>query len=87
MIIKTSKKFEKQLKKFSRKQQDLVDKTILLFQQNPHDPKLDNHGLIGKRKEQRSIDVSFDLRIIFEEEDNYVKVLMLQIGSHSQLYK
>jgi len=42
----------------------------------------------GKRKgvKVRSIDASPDLRILFTETDKYTLVIMVEVGSHSQLY-
>jgi len=63
-----------------------VDLTLKLFSQDPKHPKLRNHGLKGDKEGVRSIDVKFDLRILFYEKNNYVKVIMLKVGNHSELY-
>ncbi len=86
MQVFRHKNFAKQYLKLNSKQQILVDKAILLFYKNPLDPKLRNHSLKGRYKYCNSIDAGFDLRIIFKQEKNYVVVILLRVGSHSQLY-
>ncbi len=80
------KNFTKQYLKLNSKQQDLVNQSIVLFYKNPLDAKLRNHPLKGKYKGCNSIDVAFDLRIIFKQEKNYFVVVLLKVGSHNQIY-
>ena len=80
------KNFTKQYHKLNSKQRSLVDEAIFLFYKNPLNPKLRNHPLKGKYKGCNSVDVAFDLRIIFKQEKNYVVAVLLKVGSHSQLY-
>ncbi len=86
MKIVRKKSFKKNYTKLQEKLKQKVDDALRLFTINPHDKKLNNHSLKGKLKELRSIDVTGDLRIIFQEKDDYVVVLLVQVGSHSQLY-
>lgn len=86
MIIKRHKKFTKQFSKLSERQKDSVRKTIIKFAGNPFDKSLYNHPLQGQRLGQRSISVEHDLRILFRETGHYIEVLLMEIGSHSQLY-
>ncbi len=81
------KNFTKQYRKLPAKDQMLVDKAIRLFCENPLDEKLRNHALKGNYSGCNSIDVAFDLRIIFIQEQNYTVVLLLKIGTHSKLYR
>ena len=80
------KNFKKQYRKLRADQQASIDAAILLFYKNPFDPKLRNHPLKGEYKNCNSIDAAFDLRIIFKQENNYVVVILLKVGSHNQLY-
>lgn len=66
--------------------QKKVSEKIKLFVHNRFDETLNNHSLKGKFVDLRSISVTGDLRIIFREEKGYTIVIMLNIGSHSQLY-
>jgi len=86
MLIKFHKLFEKH---FKRLPEQLKKKTILSikkFSANPRNPELRNHALKGRLQGKRAFWVTGDMRIVFEEFDNYVLVIMLDIGTHSQLY-
>lgn len=37
-------------------------------------------------KNKRAISITGNIRIIFEEYDNYAVVLMLEIGNHPRIY-
>jgi len=85
MKIKYHKKFEKRFKKLSP---SLKSKTILAvekFIKNPSDKTLSNHPLTGKLQGKRAFSVTGDVRVVFEEHDNYVLVVMLDVGGHSQV--
>lgn len=64
----------------------LVDDSLRLFEKTPLHPLLNNHPLRGKLNGKRAISVKFDLRIVFEERDNYAIVIMLAVGAHSKVY-
>ena len=86
MKIKYHRRFEKQFKKLSPKRKEKTLKTIELFIKNPLNRKLHNHSLTGILRNKRSISVSDDLRIIFEEFNNYTLIIFLNIGTHSRIY-
>ena len=86
MIITYHKKFDKARKKLPLHQKLAVDETIALFQKDPHQSILQNHKLIGPMKGKRAMSAGFDLRIIFQEMDNYIVVNMLDVGSHDRMY-
>jgi addiction module RelE/StbE family toxin len=86
MQIVLKKSFVKQYQKLQKANQNKIDNTLRLFEENPHDPQLKNHPLIGKLAGKRSISAGFDLRIIFELEGNYMIVTMLSVGTHNQVY-
>jgi len=86
MKVLYHKKFSKHFEKLSFKLQDKAIEIIELFKKNPTNLILRNHALSGDMHGKRAISVTGDIRIIFEEHDNYVLVIMLDIGSHSQIY-
>lgn len=86
MILKFHKNFEKSYKKLNPKLQVRVDAAIGVFMRNPRDSVLKNHGLKGKLEGKRAFWVTGDVRVIFEEFDNYVLVAMLDVGTHNQVY-
>lgn len=86
MQILRHKNFKKQYKKLDEFSRKKVNLSIKRFHENPFNPLLKNHKLNGSMSGRRAISVTGDLRIIFEEYDDYVTVLMLDIGTHNQVY-
>jgi len=88
MKIVRTKTFTKMYLKLDRKIQDKTDETIFSFVKNPFDKKLRNHKLNWIYQECRSVDVTWDYRIIFKElsDDMYELVELLKVWTHSQLY-
>lgn len=86
MQIRFHKNFEKKIRKFPKKIKGKKFVTLEKFSKNPFDPLLKNHSLSGKLFGKRAFSVSGDLRIIFEEYGNYVLVIMLDVGTHNQVY-
>ncbi|MBD3329920.1 type II toxin-antitoxin system mRNA interferase toxin, RelE/StbE family [Candidatus Peregrinibacteria bacterium] len=87
MKIKFHKHFEKRLKKLSPTIKNKTISAIKCFSEDPFDKKLKNHALRGKLKGKRAFSVSGDIRVIFEEFDDYILVIMLDVGSHAQVYE
>ena len=88
MEILYTKRFQKHYKKLDTYIQSKVKTTIEIFRDDPWDQKLRNHPLEGEYIWYRSIDVTWDFRIVFEElsEDSYALVELIDVGTHSQLY-
>lgn len=86
MKIVYHRRFNKQLAKLERHEKLAVAEAIELFAQAPFDSRLRNHPLKGDMTGQRSISAGYDLRIIFEEQDGYMIVLMLAVGTHEEVY-
>lgn len=87
MRIKYHKNFEKRFKKLPQKLKEKIIQSIKNFAKNPFYKGLKNHPLSGNLIGKRAFSVTGDVRIIFEEYENYVLVIMLDIGTHSQVYK
>lgn len=86
MQIRFHKNFEKSFKKLDKKLKAKVIQSIQLFQENPHSPSLKNHPLKGRLKGLRAFSISADIRIIFEEYENYSLIIMLDVGTHNKVY-
>lgn len=86
MKIIYRKNFVKRYKKLSPKLKDKISTSLKQFKTDPHNPILRNHALKGRLQGRRALSVSGDLRIIFEEIDDYVLVIMLDVGIHNQVY-
>ena len=86
MQVTTSKQFDKQFKKLPQKVQKTFAKRIELFCTDRDTPILKTHKLSGNLKGLWSFNVSADIRVIFD--DSYEDIVILvAIGSHSELYR
>jgi addiction module RelE/StbE family toxin len=56
-----------------------------LFLQDPFNPVLNNHALSGKYKGSRSINISGDLRAVYDVVSADT-ILFIDINTHSNLY-
>ena len=86
MNIRYHKNFEKHYKKLQRQDKEKVLQAISKFSKDPFNSTLRNHPLHGIVEGKRSFSAANDLRIIFEEYDNHVLVIMLDVGTHNQVY-
>lgn len=86
MILYFHKQFEKQLKKMTKKQRLVVKSHLEIFLQNPYHNKLNNHGLRGKYKNYRSINISGDLRAIYKLSEDASEAVFIYLGNHNNLY-
>jgi len=86
MIILLHRNFEKKFVKLHPKLKERVRERRDLFSQNPFHPLLNNHPLGGNRREQRSINVTGDWRLIYEP-INPDTVVFLDIDTHANLYR
>lgn len=75
------------MKKLSPQLKGKVISTVETFFKNPHHPSLKNHALQGKLLGCRAIWVTGDVRIVFKAYEDYVLVVMLDVGTHAQVYK
>ena len=53
---------------------------------NPYDKDLYNHPLKGDKRGKRAIAAGNNLRLVFKEQNEYVKILFLSVGNHNQVY-
>ena len=88
MKIQLSSYFHRKLKKEDIRIQKSFKEVLRLFILNPLDPQLDNHPLKDSWKGCRSIDITADYRVIYEEikEGDDVIAHFITIGTHQELY-
>lgn len=88
IIVRYSKRFEKDLRKAPLKIVRAFKKPQKLFLKDFHHPVLHNHKLSGKYGEYRSINVTGDWRAVFKEKKlkNQHIIEFEMIKTHSQLY-
>ncbi len=87
MRIIQHKTFKKHYQKLPDFLKYKVDLAITKFKRNPFDKTLRTHSLAGTLYGKKAFWAAFDLRIIFEEYDNYIVVFVLDVGSHARIYK
>ncbi|MCH8224916.1 MAG: type II toxin-antitoxin system mRNA interferase toxin, RelE/StbE family [Chloroflexi bacterium] len=86
MIIIFSRAFKKKYKKLPLKDRGRFDERLQLFEKNMFSPALRNHALHGTYSKYRSIDVTGDLRALYETVDNKA-VCFIDIDTHHNLYE
>ena len=89
MRVRFSRRFDKQYHRASAKIKITFDSRLRIFLENPFNPILNNHQLVGKYLGYRSINITGDWRAIYSEiKSSQEKVIIFEIlGTHSQLYK
>jgi len=81
-----TQRFEKQYAKLPPTKQGAIDSALLLYLEEPNAPKLRRHALKGEYAGQTSISAGGDVRIHLIEDDEII-IVVVCVGSHSQLYK
>ena len=88
--ILLSDKYIKKEKSFIKKHPDLKErygKTLLTLKANPHHPSLRLHKLKGSLKEYHSISISMNYRVMLELIITDEEIILVDIGTHSEVYK
>ena len=86
MQYRSSKKFDKQFAKLSKRLKNQFIERMEIFIENPFDPILNNHSVHYPYDGCRSINITGDIRGIYELVDSSI-ACFIAIGSHSELYK
>ena len=84
MNIRLHKKFEKKYVKLRKQEKEKFKQRRDIFLENPYDPVLNNHALQGKYLGLRSINITGDLRALYEEIGDTAH--FVEIDTHSNLY-
>jgi addiction module RelE/StbE family toxin len=86
MEIRHAKGFKKALARLRPWQVDAVEEAVSIFRDNRSDPSLHDHALKGKMKGLRSFTTGFDLRVIYREHGGFITIILLDVGTHNQVY-
>lgn len=86
MDIRRSKSFLKSYSALSPVQKERVRIATEEFTADRSNPALRDHPLKGRMKGLRSFSASWDLRVIYREEGGFITVILLDVGSHNQVY-
>ena len=76
-------------KKFLKKHPEAhgqYQKTLQLLELNPHHPSLRLHSLHGRLKGLSSVSINISYRVVLEFKINGSEILLVDIGSHDQVY-
>lgn len=85
MKVLTHRRFKKSFQKTPSKIQIKFYSRMEIFLKDEFDPRLRNHALVGEYKGLNSIDITGDWRVLYEK-INKTTVMLIDIGTHSQLY-
>jgi mRNA-degrading endonuclease YafQ of YafQ-DinJ toxin-antitoxin module len=86
----TTQHFERRAGKFLRKHPDLktaVKETFIALQQDPFQPSLKLHGLGGKLAGIQSVSITYGYRMTLTLRVTEREIILLDIGSHDELYR
>ncbi len=86
MNIESHKNFLKAYERLSTTQRLNVDSALRKFAKDRKDPTLKDHALKGKMKSFRAFSAAHDLRVIYREEGGFITVILLDAGTHNQVY-
>lgn len=86
MEIFLHKNFVRKYAKLRQGEKEKFKERRNLFLQDPFNPLLNNHALTGKYSGSRSVNVTGDLRAVFDIVGKN-SILFIDIDTHSNLYK
>ena len=84
MVITYHKNFIKRSKSLTSKAKEKLIQRLKLFDQDAYNSVFNNHSLKGKYLGYRSINITGDLRALYQKEGD--SVTFVAIDSHSNLY-
>ena len=84
MQVRLHKKFNKSLGSQPKKIQDKFLKKMRVFVEDQFHPSLKNHALSGDMLGVRSINITGDIRVHYEQVDDCI--IFMKIGTHAELY-
>lgn len=86
MDIRRSKSFLKSYSALTSVQKKRVEIATENFVVDRSNPALRDHPLKGKMKGLRSFSAAWDLRVIYREEGGFITIILMDVGSHNQVY-
>ena len=81
-----TKSFSKSAARLTNHQIKAMDAALALFEMSRQNPALRDHALKGKMKGYRSFSAGWDLRVIYREEGGFITIILIDVGSHNQVY-
>lgn len=81
--------FTRTAKKFLTRHRDLTDCFSLVLHKletNPHDPELKLHPLSGRLSGKHAVSLTYSYRIVLRFILTESEILLLDVGSHDEVY-
>lgn len=88
--LATTPFFEKRLKKFHKRHPELgseIARTFRDLEKDPFQPHLKLHPLKGHLKGLFAVSITYDYRITLTFVFNQREILLLDVGSHDEVYR
>ncbi len=85
MRLRYSSNFKRQYKKLPKNIKKKTGERIKIFLENPRNSLLRVHRLLGKLQNSWSMNITGNIRIVFDYDKN--GLFLIAIGTHSELYK
>jgi len=85
MKVIPSKKFKKKVAKLESSLRKALATRLCIFVETPFSVILNNHALQGSKRGYRSINITGDYRVIFEQYDTDT-VRLVDVDTHNNLY-
>ena len=86
VIIKTTPSYDRTYLALPRSDRSLVRGVLELFEYDPYNPALNHHALHGSMLGKHALFVDHDLRIVFRVKGDYEEILLVDVGSHKEVY-
>ncbi len=86
MTFVQTKAFRKAFARLGPRGQAAVEAAVQQFKTDRLDASLHDHALKGKLKGLRAFSAAWDLRVIYREEGGFITIILLDVGSHNQVY-
>lgn len=86
MTLVQTRPFRKAFARLVQREQAAVESAIQQFKVDRLDASLRDHALKGKMKGLRAFSAGWDLRVIYREEGGFITIILLDAGTHDQVY-
>ena len=86
MTFVQTKPFRKALARLGQREQKAVELAIHTFKDDRMNESLRDHALKGKMKNLRAFSAGWDLRVIYREEGGFITIILVDVGTHNQVY-
>jgi len=89
-MVRTTSRFRKSLKKILKsglfKREEIQDVVDILVRGEKLDNSYSDHQLSGDMKDNRECHIKSDLLLVYRIEDDNLVLILINIGSHSELF-